>query len=398
MGLDSSEDTAKTVAAMLVVTAVAVFAAVAVYAVTYVVSHRVTRLSASDYGTVIFARRNLKRLSFVFGSVAFYVLAPLAYDDGSARLVKFMGKMLDSLIVVAVIMLVLTLFRILFDILNHRENLKNRPLKGAFQVVQILTFFIGAILIVSILMGKSPSKLLTGLGAFAAVLSLIFKNTILGLVSGVMFSYEEMMAIGDWISMPRYEINGIVEEITLNTVKVRNFDNTVTTIPPYVLTSDAFRNWSWMLRSGARRIMRSVNVDMNSITFCSDELLDRLASMESMSGLVERLRAGDPAAPVAELGGLTGRPTNLALFRLYLLGYLESMPQLNRSMLYMVRELDPTETGLPLQIYMFSSVTAWVEYEKIQTSLFEHVIAMMPTFGLRPYQRISDNASGQDNA
>lgn len=401
LGLNTSEDVAKMLAAMVIVALVATLLGVIVYVIMFFVTHRFTSLSESHYGRFVLERRNLKRVAFAVAVVVFYVLLPLTYYDGNAKTVALLGKMLDCLVVIAFLMLVITFFRVLYNILSHRENLKNRPLKGAFQVVQILTYIVGAILIISILMGKSPAKLLTGLGAFAAVLSLVFKNTILGLVSGVLFSYEDMMSIGDWISMPRYEINGIVEEITLNTVKVRNFDNTVTTVPPYILTTEAFKNWTWMLRSGGRRIMRSVNVDMNSVNFCSEELLDRLTKVEFMAESVRLVREKNSAeraeslvdGPVDVGAGIVGRPTNLGLFRIYLLNYMESMPQLNRDMLYMVRELEPTELGLPLQIYMFSSVTAWAEYEKIQTALFEHVIAMMPMFELRPYQRISDSVS-----
>lgn len=228
------------------------------------------------------------------------------------------------------------------------------------------------ILTVGVLLDKNFTSLLAGLGASAAVLMLIFKDTILGLVAGVQLSAHDMLRPGDWIVMDKYGVNGTVEEVTLNTVKVRNWDNTVTTVPPYVLVSDSFKNWRGMRESQGRRVARSLNIDVNSIRFCTPEELDHMASEEW---------AGDLA--------MDGSTVNLGLFRAAAEHYLRTLAQVNTDLRILVRQLDPTPEGLPVQFYFFTREKDWVPHEHIAADVIEHLIATLPSFGLRLYQRPS---------
>ena len=248
------------------------------------------------------------------------------------------------------------------------------------------------ILIVSILLDKSPAFLLTGLGASAAVIMLIFRDSILGFVSGIQLSANDMLQVGDWIAMPKYGADGRVEEVSLTTVKIRNWDNTIVTLPPYLLVSDSFQNWRGMQQSGGRRVMRSVNIDMTSVRFCTPEMLARYREIDllrdyidSTQQRVEEYNAAHGIAPGSwKINGL--HQTNLGVFRAYLERYLRAEVPVNRGMTLMVRQLQPTETGLPMQLYFFTDTVEWVTYERIQSDVFDHVLAVIPEFGLRVFQ------------
>ena len=256
------------------------------------------------------------------------------------------------------------------------------------------SFFIGAIIIVGILINRSPLVLLTGLGASAAVLMLVFKDSIMGFVSGIQLSANNMLKVGDWITMPKYGADGTVIEVTLNTVKVRNFDKTITTIPPYLLISDSFQNWRGMQESGGRRVKRSINIDMNSVCFCTSDMLEKYRRIQLLKEYVEsteqRLASYNEAHEIDNSVLVNGRrQTNLGVFRAYLTSYLKSLPEVNHDLTCMVRQLQPTADGIPLELYFFSSTTVWVDYEGIQADVFDHVLAIIPEFGLRVFQRPS---------
>lgn len=280
------------------------------------------------------------------------------------------------------------------DIYLEYEISKIRPIKGFLQVTKIILFIIGAIILLASLIGQSPLVLLGGISALTAVFLLIFQNAILGFVAGIQLTSNDMLRIGDWIEMPKYDANGTVLEISLCTVKVQNFDNSITTIPANALTTDSFRNWRGMQESGGRRIMRSVPIDMTSICFCTPELLTRLQEQ----GLLILPQANDAKAPdkidspTAQEATEPERITNLTLFRLYLTQYLQHHPGIQPEMSLMVRELEPQATGIPLQLYAFSRSTDWKPYESTQSDIFEHLLAVMPQFGLRTFQ----NPSGHD--
>ena len=235
-------------------------------------------------------------------------------------------------------------------------------------MLKIVVISIGAIVVVSIFFDKDPSNLLAGLGASAAILMLVFKDSILGLVAGIQLSANDMLRPGDWIAMPKYGADGFVIDVTLTTVKVQNWDNTITTIPPYALVSDSFQNWRGMFSSGGRRVKRSINIDTNSITFCEGELRKNLIK----KGLI---KADEEQKQV-----------NLTLFREWLEEWLRNHPAIHKEMIVMVRQLQPTAHGLPLELYFFSSNTAWVAYEHLQAEIFEYIYAILPEYGLKAFQ------------
>jgi miniconductance mechanosensitive channel len=241
-------------------------------------------------------------------------------------------------------------------------------------MLKIVAICIGAIIIVSIIIDKDPTKLLAGLGASAAVLMLVFKDSIMGLVAGVQLSANDMLRPGDWIEMPKYGADGTVIDVTLTTIKVQNWDKTITTIPPYALVSDSFQNWRGMFDSGGRRIKRSIYIDMNSVKFCDKEQLEAFAK----KGMLTETEN-------------SGHEVNLTLFRQWLEEWLRKHPKVNKEMIIMVRQLQPTPQGTPLELYFFFNGTAWVDYEHFQAEVFEYILAMIPEFGLRVFQTPAGN-------
>lgn len=269
---------------------------------------------------------------------------------------------------------------------------RSRPLKGIVQVAQIIVYVIGAILIVAMLIDRSPLILLSGLGAMTAVLLLIFKDTILGLVASIQLTANDMVRVGDWIEMPAYGADGDVLEVALHTVKVQNFDKTITTIPTYKLISESFRNWRGMSESGGRRIKRPVYLDQSSIRFLTDEEIQRLRAfrlLEPHFAAKEReLEAYHAALGVdGEADVNRRRLTNVGVFRAYVRAYLSNHPQIRDDTIVLVRQLKPGPEGLPIEIYCFTKTTDWLAYEDIQSDIFDHVLAIVPEFGLELFQR-----------
>lgn len=273
---------------------------------------------------------------------------------------------------------------------------KNLPIRTFIQVIKLLIILAGIIISISMLMGKSPAMIISGLGAMTAVLMLVFKDPIMGFVAGIQLSANDMLAVGDWLEMPKYNADGDVIDITLTTVKVQNWDKTITTIPTYALISDSFKNWRGMFDSGGRRIMRSLNFDMNSVVFLTPEDIKRLSKAQLISSYITNKiteieeyntkNKMDPSSPA------NGRKlTNLGTFRAYIVEYLKNHPGINQNMTAMVRQLQPTPEGIPLQIYAFTSTTVWVKYEGIQSDIFDHLIAVAGEFNLKIFQIPSGN-------
>ena len=297
------------------------------------------------------------------------VLMPMAFAEGNGVL-EFLLKVNTIYLIAVVAKLLCSFLSALYELSNRQDSLKNQPLKGVYQMLKIVVVCVALIIVVSVLIDKNPGYILTAVGASAAVLMLVFKDLILGLVAGVQLSANDMLRPGDWISMPKHGADGDVIEVTLTTVKVQNWDKTITTIPPYALISDSFQNWRGMQDSGGRRVKRSVFIDMRSITFCTEE---QMVDFEKR-GWLEGVEREDKFV------------VNLHIFRNYLENYLRSHHRVNQKMTIMVRQLQPTAQGLPLELYFFSDGTAWVPYEHLQSEIFEHVFAVLPTFGLRVFQ------------
>ncbi|MCK4853828.1 MAG: mechanosensitive ion channel, partial [Bacteroidales bacterium] len=274
---------------------------------------------------------------------------------------------------------------------------QGRPIKGYVQVVKIIIYFIAIILIIASLTKESPGKLLTGLGAMAAVLMLVFKDTILGFVASIQLSANKMVVPGDWISMPSHNADGTVLDISLNTVKVQNWDKTIATVPTYALVSESFQNWKGMEESGGRRIKRSINIDMNSVRFVDDELADRFKKIQFLKDYVvsreaEIIKYNEEHKIDGSILVNGRRMTNLGTFRKYIEEYLHRHPKIHNDMTFLVRQLQPDERGLPIEIYVFSNDQAWANYEAIQADIFDHILAVIPEFELRVFQ----SPSGRD--
>ena len=375
LGLNSSDGGFKSLAAALVV----IVCCLLVWWIVRFVLLRTIRLKekiSAPYAHLIFDADNLKKIALTVAVIMFYILLPLAFDPTSdlSRLVK---KCLDIILVWMFTSVINAAVRTIFEIVYKKRKSTGQPLKGFMQVIQIILWLFAAIIIISILIGKSPVKLLTGLGASFAVLSFVFKDAILNLVSGILLSGDKMIKVGDWIEMPSAGIDGVVIDMTLNTVKVRGWDNTISNVSPYTLTSGTFKNWQGMVASGGRRIARYVEVDINTVKFCSAELLERIGKVELMSSVVATL-------PEPRI-----QTSNLELFRIYIDRYIDAQPWLNRDMTHMVRHLQSSDTGVPLQVYAFTNTTVWVEYERIQAALFEHIMSIAPLFDIKIFQRPS---------
>jgi miniconductance mechanosensitive channel len=283
------------------------------------------------------------------------------------------------------------------EIYQRSAASRDRPIRGYVQVAKLLLYLVGGILVVSTLLQRNPWGLIAGLGAVSAVLLLVFRDTILSLVASVQLTTNDMIRRGDWIEMPRYGADGDVIEVGLHTVKVQNWDKTVTTIPTYALIQESFKNWRGMAESGGRRIKRAVHIDLNTIRFCDEEMLERFARFESIAEYIEGKRRaiaeanreikGDPAQCVD-----TRQLTNVGTFRAYVEAYLRRLPETHESMTFLVRQLPPTEKGLPIEIYFFSRDQVWANYEALQADIFDHILAVLPEFDLAAYQA----ASGRD--
>lgn len=312
----------------------------------------------------------LKRSITLILAILVTLFLPAAFPSDSKLLFILLRICIIATICI-IIVLINTFLKIGYEVISKKKKYKQKPIKGFFQILQIIVFCLGAIVIVAVIIDKSPAGLLTGLGAFAALLSFIFKDTILGFISGIQLSSNDMIQPGDWITVQDSIANGVVIDITLITVKVQNFDNTIVTVPTYSLITTPFQNWRGMMDSGGRRIMVAINIDISTVKFCSPEEAQQLSELVQV-----------PSHPDSQF-------TNLEMFRIYLTSYLHRNPHVNNDILTMVRYLAPTPQGIPVQIYCFSRNKSWVIYEGVQAEILEHAIAMCPRFGLKIFQTLS---------
>ncbi len=299
-------------------------------------------------------------------------------------------------LMISTLLILYSLLDVLLELSDNSSFAGQLPLRGIFQSIKLIATLLIGLMVISLLIGKSPLVLLTGLGAMTAVLMLVFKDPILGLVAGIQLSANNMLKMGDWLDMPKYGADGDVIDIGLTTVKVRNWDKTITTIPTYALISDSFKNWRGMSESGGRRIKRSLNIDATSIHFLSDEEIARMNRAQLLTPYLDG-KVAEVANHNASLGcdlttPLNGRHmTNIGTFRAWLEAWLKSHPQIHKDMTLMVRQLAPGSEGLPIEIYVFTNTTVWLEYEKIQSDIFDHIFALLPEFGLRVHQTPTGN-------
>lgn len=329
-----------------------------------------TKVTWDDY---LFSHEILDSVCHIVPSIVIYILLPFAFYDIPSWL-SFLMKISQVYIIATTLKLICAFLSALYELSSRHEQLKDRPLKGVYQMLKIITLFVGIIGIISVLIDKSPITLFAGLGAAATVLMLVFKDTIVGLVAGIQLSANDMLRPGDWITMEKSGANGIVTEMTLTTIKVRNWDNTITTIPPYTLVSDSFQNWRGMQDSDGRRIKRSINIDMHSVKFCTPEELKDYVKKGWLK----------PEEAIPET-------INLGVFRKFLENYLHHHALINTDMTLMVRQLQPTPQGLPIELYFFSADKNWIPYEHLQADIFDYILAVLPEFGLQIFQSPSGN-------
>ena len=326
--------------------------------------------------------------SLVKGSI------PIIFDQ-FPKTMLFINKLVDIFLIFYVIWLLMSVLNAFFDTLSKKPRMRDKPLESYAQVVKIVLYCIGFIVLFSILTGQNPGHILTGLGALSAVLMLVFKDPILGFVASIQVSVNDMVRIGDWITMPKYDADGDVFEISLTTVKIRNFDKTITTIPPYSLVSESFQNWRGMVDTGGRRLKRSVFVKQSAIRFMEDEELKELEQIGLIADYIrlrsEEINEYNRGKGVDKSLSINGRNlTNMGLYRQYIKNYLKNHPGVHKELLLIVRQLQPTSKGLPLELYFFTSTTVWVQYEDIVSDIFDHVTAAAKYFDLELYEDISN--------
>lgn len=346
---------------------------------------------------LIIERKLIHKMINIVPSVFIYMMLSFAFPEKEhSELLDLLKRLCEVYIIAISLRFIYASLGLVHEVYSQKEALKNKPLKGFIQIMQITVIIIGIIAIIGILINQPIGGLLTGLGASAAILTLVFKDTVLGFVAGIQLSANDMLRPGDWITMEKYKADGVVIEMTLYAVKVRNWDNTVTTVPPYALISDSFQNWRNMFESGGRRTKRSINIDINSVRFCTPEMLEKFRKIslitDYIDGKEEELKEFNELHNIDSSILVNGRrQTNLGVFRNYLLRYLKNYPGINHDLMCMVRHLQPTDKGIPIELYYFSSDRTWVVYETLQADIFDHVLSIIPEFGLRVFQDISGN-------
>jgi len=360
--------------------------------------HYVVKKSETKWDDIFLKRKVFNHLSHYVPALGVYLIVPVIFK-ANAPLVDVLIHLIYIYIIFVSVVVLDAFLKSVLDIYQEFEVSKEVPIKGVIQVLQIVIYFIGIIFFIALILNKSPFYLLSGLGAITAILILVFKDVILGFVAGIQLAANKMVVPGDWIEMAKYGADGPVLDIALTTVKVQNWDKTITTIPTYALISDSFKNWRGMQASGGRRIKRSFNIDLSTINFCDEEMIKRFSKIRYISEYVERKKK-----ELAEYNSINKfdvdtemlvnrrRLTNVGTFRAYIVAYLKNHPNIRQDMTFLVRQLKPTEFGLPIEIYVFTNDIVWANYEAIQADIFDHILAIVPEFDLRVFQ----SPSGQD--
>ena len=343
------------------------------YIIKFVIQRFLKKLvlrSKSRWDDHLYEQKVFTRLALIIPALIIEVFLPATVSD-YPRVIHFIEVALALYSAVVMIIVVISFLNTVYHIYGDLEVAESKPIKGYLQIGKIIVFVVGAIIIISMLIGQSPLTLLAGLGAMSAVILLIFKDSILGFVAGVQISSNNMLQIGDWMTMQRYNVDGVVIDISLVIVKVRNFDNSISMVPTYSLISESFQNWRSMLDAGGRRIKRTILIDVTSIRVMNINLADAIRKY---------------SIPEEILAGFDGKPTNLGLFRWYMLDFLRKHPDVNQQMTILVRLLPASDNGVPLEFYLFSLLQDLGSFEDFQSRLIEYALALLPDFGLKVYQ------------
>lgn len=361
------------------------------------VVHPIIKKSSTSWDDELIEHGVLIRCSHIALAAVVHFLTPVIFA-GYPQIILASKTVVNTYLVVIVLLIIDSVLNLLREVWDKLPIGKRFPSKSFVQAAKLVINLIGCIFILSAILGKSPVVFFSGLGAITAILLLIFKDAILGLVAGFQLSVNNMVMVGDWIEMPGRGADGDVIDVSLTTVKVQNWDKTITTIPTYALISDSFKNWRGMHSSGGRRIKRSINIDLRSIQFADEELLERFKRIRILKPYLEE-KLSDIQKHNKNVGDdlselINGRRlTNVGTFRAYCLSYLRNHPKIHaKGMTLLVRQLEPTKTGLPIQLYAFTNDTKWANYEDIQADIFDHLFSILPEFNLRPFQ----DPSGSD--
>jgi miniconductance mechanosensitive channel len=353
--------------------------------------HMLTKKTKTNWDDILAEKKVFVRLAYFAPAILINFLSGYTLSEFSLliRIIEIVTAIYMVVIFIRVINAVLNAFN---EIYSSYDFALEKPIKGYIQVAKIIAYIIAGVIVITILLGDRNLGWLAGFGAFSAVLMLIFKDPILGFVGGIQLSANNMVRIGDWIEMPKYGADGTVIDISLTTVKVQNWNKTITTIPTYTLVTDYFKNWRGMEESDGRRIKRSINIDMNSIKFCTPEMLERFKKFEYVSEYVNKteevISEYNKKKDIDNNILVNGRrQTNIGVFRAYLKGYLKNNPVVNNNMTFLVRHLQPGPEGLPIEVYVFSKDQEWAKYEDNQSDIFDHILAVIPEFDLKVFQQ-----------
>ncbi|MDR1056180.1 MAG: mechanosensitive ion channel family protein [Prevotellaceae bacterium] len=384
----------------LVVIATTIAVAIGLFYVANYLLTCVTKTIARKYrgelvGT-LHQNKVLKKISYYLPLIIIYHSLSL-YLIESQDIIKIIQRVYNISLVILFVTIANSILKSFVEIFQYKKQNRSKPIKGLVQFLQIIIYFFAFIICLSILVSKQPSTLIAGLGAASAIIMLIFKDSITGLVAGIQISFNNMIKIGDWIEVPKYNVDGEVIDITITSVKVQNWDKTISTIPAYnLVVNDSVKNWEGMSKSGGRRVARSIFIDMQSVKFCTQEMLERFKKFQYISDYVDKteteIEEYNKEHNVDNSELVNGRrQTNLGVFRAYMVAYLKNKKEVNPDMTLMVRQLQPTENGIPIQIYCFTATTVWAKYEDIQSDIFDHMLAVLPLFDLDIYQSPTGN-------
>jgi len=364
---------------------------------------KIASRTASKWDDVLLEKKVFNRLAFLIPGILVYQSAPASLSEFTPSLIQLVLKLTNIYIILIFLLVINSFFNAIYEVYQKSDYAMYHPIKGYIQVGKIVVFIVGALLILSYLFNQSPIYMLGGLGAFSAVLLLIFKDPILGFVGGIQLSANDMVRQGDWINMSKFGADGTVLEISLTTVKVQNFDNTITTLPTYALVSESFQNYRGMKESGVRRIKRSISIDMSSVKFCTEEMLEKFRKISILKDYIDTTQAElekynlehniDNTIPVNGR-----RQTNIGVFRAYLEAFLSQHPMIHKDSDQLVRQLQPASSGIPIEIYAFIVETEFIRFEKVQSDIFDHILAIVPQFDLRVFQNPTGEDLRQSNA
>ena len=357
--------------------------------------HKIFLKTKVVWDDVLIEKKVFEKISYLVPAFIVVFVAPYIFGD-FPKLIAFVIILSNIFIVLVIIRIATAVLTVFDEIVSNTLILKDKPITSYIQVLKIVVYFIGGILVLSLILGKSPFYFLGAMGAMTAILLLIFKDTILGFVASIQMSVYDMVRVGDWISMPKYDADGDVMSINLNTVKVQNWDKTITTIPTYAFITDSFKNWRGMSDSGGRRIKRAIYLKVSSFQFCDEKMLSQFKKYKLIQNYIiakeNDVQKSNSKILDREIVSVNiRRLTNIGVFRIYAEKYITAHPDINKEMIIMVRQLESTSKGLPLEIYCFSSEKEWLQYETIISDIFDHLLTITSEFELEVFEEPTGN-------